>query len=140
MVVVRKFGRFRKYGTVVISQASNNLFFTLRGGRGLVIRWTSLGQHGFVGPRKGTIDAAASVAYRFGRLLRRTGFFWLNLHIKSRLTTKLRVAIRSFIRGGRFYRKGLRYKFALHQFKFGEIIFTPPYPHNGMRQRKLRRV
>jgi small subunit ribosomal protein S11 len=111
-------------GQAHIHSSFNNIIISLTNNNGQVISWSSAGKMGFRGSKKNTPYAAQVAAEDCGREAHDLG---------------LR-KIRAFVKGpGAGRESAMR---ALHNMgiEIIEIIDATPFPHNGCRPPKRRRV
>lgn len=103
---------------------NNNFFFSLRR-RGKLVLWTSCGLQGFKGPRRSSVLAVEETSKIFAKSIQNRGFKWLDLHIVSLFSSRVKAALKGF---------------SFFEFKFRLVRLIPPISHNGMKFKKKRRV
>ena len=113
-----------KSGRVYISSSYNNTIITLTDLQGNTITWTSAGNVGFKGTKKGTPFAASKVAEVLAQRAQKLGIDKVEILVKG-IGSGRESAIRSLAN------KGL---------EIVSIQDITPIPHNGCRPPKVRRV
>lgn len=111
-------------GRVYISSSYNNTILTLTDQQGNTLTWTSAGNAGFKGTKKGTPFAASKVAEILAQRAQRLGIDKVEVLVKG-IGSGRESAIRSLAN------KGLT---------ITAIQDVTPVPHNGCRPPKPRRV
>jgi len=111
-------------GRVYINASYNNTVITVTDVQGNVMAWASAGSLGFGGPRKATPFAAQKIIAALVEKLQGAGPQDIDIIVKG-IGSGRDSAIRSLIN---------------HGFNILSIKDATPIPHNGPRQRKVRRV
>lgn len=111
-------------GKIFIQASYNNTLITVTDDKGNVVTWLSSGSLGFSGPKKSTPFAASKVAEAIAEKVQRSGPFNVEILVKG-IGAGRDSAIRSLAAKG---------------FNILSIKDVTPIPHNGPRQRKVRRV
>lgn len=111
-------------GKVYISSSYNNTILTLTDSEGNTLTWTSAGNVGFKGTKKGTPYAASKVAELLAQRAQKIGIDKVEVLVKG-IGSGRESAIRSLAN------KGLQ---------ITSIQDITPIPHNGCRPPKPRRV
>lgn len=111
-------------GKVYIFSSYNNTIITLTDLEGNVLTWTSAGNVGFEGTRKGTPYAASKTAEVMARAIENFGIKKIHVFVKG-----IGVGRESAIR-----------TLAAHNVEVISIKDITPIPHNGSRPPKVRRV
>ena len=113
-----------KEGRIYISSSYNNTILTLTDSRGDVLYWTSAGNIGFKGAKKGTPFAASKVA---------------GAMIQAAKKLKIR-KIKIFVKGVGSGRDSAIRSLAARDLDIVSIKDVTALPHNGCRPKKPRRV
>lgn len=113
-----------KEGKIYISSSYNNTLMTLTDSQGNTLTWTSAGNIGFKGTKKGTPFAASKVAEVMAQRTRKFGIERVAILVKG-VGSGRESAIRSLVNRG------------LDILSIEDIT---PVPHNGCRPPKVRRV
>ncbi len=111
-------------GVVYVQSTYNNTRVTLADKNGDVVAWSSAGNVGFKGAKKGTPFAASKVAELIVEKGRMIGLNEIDVEIKG-VGAGRESALRSLISSG---------------LEINSIKDTTPIPHNGPKPRKPRRV
>jgi len=111
-------------GRVYIMSSYNNTIITITDSQGNVLAWTSAGNIGFKGTKKGTPFAASKVAEAAGQVLKKLGIEKIAIFVKG-VGSGRESAIRSL---------------AARELEIISIKDITPIPHNGCRPPKVRRV
>lgn len=111
-------------GNVYIQATYNNTIITISDVNGNVLAWATAGNLGFKGPRKSTPFAASKVAESVIEKVKKLGMEDVSVFVRG-IGSGRESAIRSIAS------RGLNVSF---------IKDMTPIPHNGCRQRKVRRV
>jgi len=111
-------------GRVYIFSSYNNTILTLTDPQGNVLYWTSAGQIGFKGTKKGTPFAASKVAETMAQATKKFGIEKIQILIKG-IGSGRESAIRSL---------------ATRDLDIVSIKDITPIPHNGCRPPKVRRM
>jgi len=111
-------------GRVYIFSSYNNTILTLTDPQGNVLYWTSAGQIGFKGTKKGTPFAASKVAETMAQATKKFGIEKIQVLIKG-IGSGRESAIRSL---------------ATRDLDIVSIKDITPIPHNGCRPPKVRRM
>lgn len=111
-------------GRVYINASYNNTVITVTDAHGNVMAWASAGSLGFGGPRKATPFAAQKIIAALAEKLQGNGPADIDIIVKG-IGSGRDSAIRSLIN---------------HGFNVLSIKDATPIPHNGPRQKKVRRV
>jgi small subunit ribosomal protein S11 len=120
----KKTKRIVSEGVLHIHSTFNNTIVTITDLQGNVLVWSSAGQCGFKGSRKGTPFAAQVAAEAAGRKAAELGMRHLQVHVKGPGAGR-ESALRSLQAAG---------------FNVSVIKDVTPIPHNGCRPPKRRRV
>lgn len=113
-----------KEGKLYISSSYNNTLMTLTDSQGNTLTWTSAGNIGFKGTKKGTPFAASKVAELIAQRAKKLGVERVEILVKG-VGSGRESAIRSLANRG------------LDILSIEDIT---PIPHNGCRPPKVRRV
>jgi len=113
-----------KEGRIYIASSYNNTIMTLTDSLGNTLTWTSAGNIGFKGTKKGTPFAASKVAEVMAQRAQKLGVERVEVYIKG-IGSGRESAIRSLANRG------------LDIIAIADIT---PIPHNGCRPPKVRRV
>ena len=113
-----------KEGRIYIFSSYNNTILTLTDLQGNVLYWTSAGQIGFKGTKKGTPFAASKVAETMVQAAKKFGIVSVQVLVKG-IGSGRESAIRSL---------------AARDLDIVSIKDITPIPHNGCRPPKVRRV
>jgi len=113
-----------KEGKIYISSSYNNTIMTLTDPQGNTLTWTSAGNIGFKGTKKGTPFAASKVAEVMAQRAQKLGINKVELFVKG-IGSGRESAVRSLVNRG------------LDVISIEDIT---PIPHNGCRPPKVRRV
>ncbi|MBI2865862.1 MAG: 30S ribosomal protein S11 [Chloroflexi bacterium] len=111
-------------GRAYIQSTFNNTIITLTDSQGNVLAWSSAGQSGFKGSRKGTPYAAQLAAEGVARRAREFGLQQVDVFVKGPGSGR-EAALRSLQAAG---------------LNITSIRDVTPIPHNGCRPPKRRRV
>lgn len=111
-------------GVAHINATFNNTLVTITDAQGNAIAWSSAGQQGFKGSRKGTPFAAQLAAEAAAKAAQEHGMRSLNVHLKGPGSGR-ESAVRALAAAG---------------FDVQVIKDVTPIPHNGCRPKKQRRV
>ena len=111
-------------GRVYIFSSYNNTILTLTDSQGNVLHWTSAGQIGFKGTKKGTPFAASKVAETMAQATKKLGIMRVQVLVKG-IGSGRESAIRSL---------------AARDLDIVSIKDITPIPHNGCRPPKVRRM
>jgi len=113
-----------KEGRIYIFSSYNNTILTLTDSQGNVLYWTSAGQIGFKGTKKGTPFAASKVAETMAQATKKLGIMRVQVLVKG-IGSGRESAIRSL---------------AARDLDIVSIKDITPIPHNGCRPPKVRRM
>jgi len=113
-----------KEGRIYIFSSYNNTILTLTDPQGNVLYWTSAGQIGFKGTKKGTPFAASKVAETMAQATKKFGIVSVQVLVKG-IGSGRESAIRSL---------------AARDLDIVSIKDITPIPHNGCRPPKVRRM
>jgi len=113
-----------KEGRIYIFSSYNNTILTLTDHQGNVLYWTSAGQIGFKGTKKGTPFAASKVAETMAQATKKLGIIRVQVLVKG-IGSGRESAIRSL---------------AARDLDIVSIKDITPIPHNGCRPPKVRRM
>ena len=113
-----------KEGKIYIASSYNNTIMTLTDSLGNTLTWTSAGNIGFKGTKKGTPFAASKVAEVMAQRAQKLGVERVEVYIKG-IGSGRESAIRSLANRG---------------LDIIAIADVTPIPHNGCRPPKVRRV
>ena len=113
-----------KEGRIYIFSSYNNTILTLTDPQGNVLYWTSAGQIGFKGTKKGTPFAASKVAETMAQAAKKFGIVSVQVLVKG-IGSGRESAIRSL---------------ATRDLDIISIKDITPIPHNGCRPPKVRRM
>jgi len=113
-----------KEGRIYIASSYNNTIMTLTDSRGNTLTWTSAGNIGFKGTKKGTPFAASKVAEVMAQRAQKLGIERVEVLVKG-IGSGRESAIRSLANRG---------------LDIVMIEDITPVPHNGCRPPKVRRV
>ena len=113
-----------KEGRIYIFSSYNNTILTLTDPQGDVLYWTSAGQIGFKGTKKGTPFAASKVAETMAQAAKKFGIVSVQVLVKG-IGSGRESAIRSL---------------ATRDLDIISIKDITPIPHNGCRPPKVRRM
>ena len=113
-----------KEGRIYIFSSYNNTILTLTDSQGNVLYWTSAGQIGFKGTKKGTPFAASKVAETMVQAAKKFGIEKIQVLVKG-IGSGRESAIRSL---------------AARNLDIVSIKDITPIPHNGCRPPKVRRM
>jgi len=113
-----------KEGRIYIFSSYNNTILTLTDHQGNVLYWTSAGQIGFKGTKKGTPFAASKVAETMAQATKKLGIMRVQVLVKG-IGSGRESAIRSL---------------AARDLDIVSIKDITPIPHNGCRPPKVRRM
>ena len=111
-------------GRIYIFSSYNNTILTLTDPQGNVLYWTSAGQIGFKGTKKGTPFAASKVAETMAQATKKLGIIRVQVLVKG-IGSGRESAIRSL---------------AARNLDIVSIKDITPIPHNGCRPPKVRRM
>jgi len=111
-------------GRIYIFSSYNNTILTLTDPQGNVLYWTSAGQIGFKGTKKGTPFAASKVAETMVQAAKKFGIEKIQVLVKG-IGSGRESAIRSL---------------AARNLDIVSIKDITPIPHNGCRPPKVRRM
>ena len=109
---------------VYVSSSYNNTKLTLTNNRGQVLAWKSAGSVGFKGTKKATSFAASRVAEAIANICKKLAIEKLSVYIKG-VGAGRESAVRTLVAQG---------------INVVLIKDVTPVPHNGCRQKKVRRV
>lgn len=112
-------------GKIYISSSYNNTIVTLTNLRGQVLAWKSAGAVGFKGTKKSTSFAASKVAENIANICKKIGIVDRIEVLVKGIGAGRESAVRTLITQG------------LNVVSIKDIT---PIPHNGCRQKKVRRV
>jgi small subunit ribosomal protein S11 len=113
-----------KEGRIYIFSSYNNTILTLTDSQGNVLYWTSAGQIGFKGTKKGTPFAASKVAETMAQAAKKLRIEKIQVLVKG-IGSGRESAIRSL---------------AARDLDIVSIKDITPIPHNGCRPPKVRRM
>ena len=113
-----------KEGRIYIFSSYNNTILTLTDHQGNVLYWTSAGQIGFKGTKKGTPFAASKGAETMAQATKKLGIMRVQVLVKG-IGSGRESAIRSL---------------AARDLDIVSIKDITPIPHNGCRPPKVRRM
>jgi len=113
-----------KEGRIYISSSYNNTICTLTDLTGNTISWTSAGNIGFKGTKKGTPFAASKVAEAISERAKKLGI----------------ERVEVFVKGIGAGRESVIRSLAVRGLEILSIKDVTPIPHNGCRPPKVRRV
>jgi len=112
-------------GKIFISSSYNNTILTLTNSKGQVLAWKSAGSVGFKGTKKSTSFAASRVAEAIANVCKKIGIVdRIDVLVKG-IGAGRESAVRALITQG---------------LNVVSIKDVTPIPHNGCRQKKVRRV
>jgi len=111
-------------GRVYVNATYNNTVITITDIKGNVVAWASAGSLGFSGPKKATPFASSKVIAALAEKVKATGPNTVSVIVRG-VGSGRDSAIRSLISQG---------------FNVISIKDATPIPHNGPRQKKVRRV
>jgi len=112
-------------GKIYISSSYNNTILTLTNSKGQVLSWKSAGSVGFKGTKKSTSFAASRVAEAIANICKKMGIIdRIDVYVKG-IGAGRESAVRALITQG---------------LNIASIKDITPIPHNGCRQKKVRRV
>jgi len=111
-------------GIAHINATFNNTLVTITDAQGNAVAWSSAGQQGFKGSRKGTPFAAQLAAEAAGKAAQEHGMKTIDVHIKGPGSGR-ESALRALQAVG---------------FNVLSLIDVTRIPHNGCRAKKQRRV
>jgi small subunit ribosomal protein S11 len=111
-------------GKVFVSSSYNNTILTLTNSRGQVLAWKSAGSVGFKGTKKATSFAASRVAEAIANICKKLGVEKIDVLIRG-IGAGRESAVRALVAQG---------------LNVVSIKDVTPMPHNGCRQKKVRRV
>jgi len=112
-------------GKIYISSSYNNTILTLTNSKGQVLAWKSAGSVGFKGTKKSTSFAASRVAEAIANVCKKIGVIdRIDVYVKG-IGAGRESAVRALITQG---------------LNITSIKDITPIPHNGCRQKKVRRV
>ena len=112
-------------GKIFISSSYNNTILTLTNSKGQVLAWKSAGSVGFKGTKKSTSFAASRVAETIANVCKKIGLVdRIDVLVKG-IGAGRESAVRTLITQG---------------LNVVSIKDVTPIPHNGCRQKKVRRV
>jgi len=112
-------------GKIYISSSYNNTILTLTNSKGQVLAWKSAGSVGFKGTKKSTSFAASRVAEAIANICKKMGVVDRIEVLVKGIGAGRESAVRALITQG------------LNVVSIKDIT---PIPHNGCRQKKVRRV
>jgi len=112
-------------GKIYISSSYNNTILTLTNSKGQVLAWKSAGSVGFKGTKKSTSFAASRVAEAIANICKKMGVVDRIEVLVKGIGAGRESAVRALITQG------------LNVVSIKDIT---PLPHNGCRQKKVRRV
>jgi len=112
-------------GKIYISSSYNNTILTLTNSKGQVLAWKSAGSVGFKGTKKSTSFAASRVAENIANICKKMGIVDRIEVLVKGIGAGRESAVRTLITQG------------LNVVSIKDIT---PIPHNGCRQKKVRRV
>ena len=112
-------------GRIFISSTYNNTILTLTNSKGQVLAWKSAGSVGFKGAKKSTSFAASRVAETIATICKKIG-----------VVDKIEVSIKGIGAG----RESAVRTLITQGLNVVSIKDVTPIPHNGCRQKKVRRV
>jgi small subunit ribosomal protein S11 len=111
-------------GKIYVSSSYNNTLVTLTNQRGQVLAWKSAGSVGFKGAKKATSFAASRVAEALANICKKLGIEKIEVLIKG-IGSGRESVVRTLVAQG---------------LNITSIRDITPIPHNGCRQKKVRRV
>jgi small subunit ribosomal protein S11 len=112
-------------GKIYISSSYNNTILTLTNSKGQVLAWKSAGSVGFKGAKKSTSFAASKVAETIANACKKMG-----------IVEKIEVSVKGIGAG----RESAVRTLIAQGLNVISIKDVTPIPHNGCRQKKVRRV
>jgi len=112
-------------GKIYISSSYNNTILTLTNSKGQVLAWKSAGSVGFKGTKKSTSFAASRVAETIANICKKMG-----------VVDKIEVLVKGIGAG----RESAVRTLITQGLNVVSIKDVTPIPHNGCRQKKVRRV
>jgi len=112
-------------GKIFISSSYNNTIVTLTNSKGQVLAWKSAGSVGFKGTKKSTSFAASRVAETIANICKKIGVVDRIEVLVKGIGAGRESAVRTLISQG---------------INVVSIKDVTPIPHNGCRQKKVRRV
>jgi small subunit ribosomal protein S11 len=112
-------------GKIFISSSYNNTILTLTNSKGQVLAWKSAGSVGFKGTKKSTSFAASRVAEAIANICKKIG-----------VVDRIEVLVRGIGAG----RESAVRTLIAQGLNIVSIKDVTPIPHNGCRQKKVRRV
>ncbi len=112
-------------GKIYISSSYNNTILTLTNSKGQVLAWKSAGSVGFKGTKKSTSFAASRVAETIANICKKMG-----------IVDKIEVLVKGIGAG----RESAVRTLITQGLNVVSIKDITPLPHNGCRQKKVRRV
>lgn len=112
-------------GKIYISSSYNNTILTLTNSKGQVLAWKSAGSVGFKGTKKSTSFAASRVAEAIANICKKMG-----------VVDKIEVLVKGIGAG----RESAVRALITQGLNVVSIKDVTPIPHNGCRQKKVRRV
>ena len=112
-------------GKIYVSSSYNNTILTLTNSKGQVLAWKSAGSVGFKGTKKSTSFAASRVAEAIANICKKIGVVDKIEDLVKGIGAGRESAVRALITQG------------LNVVSIKDIT---PIPHNGCRQKKVRRV
>jgi len=112
-------------GKIFISSSYNNTILTLTNSKGQVLAWKSAGSVGFKGTKKSTSFAASRVAETIANICKKIGIVDRIEVLVKGIGAGRESAVRTLISQG---------------LNVVSIKDVTPIPHNGCRQKKVRRV
>jgi small subunit ribosomal protein S11 len=112
-------------GKIYISSSYNNTILTLTNSKGQVLAWKSAGSVGFKGSKKSTSFAASKVAETIANICKKIGVVDRIEVLVKGIGAGRESAVRTLIAQG---------------LNIVSIKDVTPIPHNGCRQKKVRRV
>ncbi|MFA6190190.1 MAG: 30S ribosomal protein S11 [Candidatus Staskawiczbacteria bacterium] len=112
-------------GKIYITSTYNNTIITLTNSKGQVLAWKSAGSVGFKGAKKSTSFAASRVAETIAAICKKMG-----------VVDKIEVSIKGIGAG----RESAVRTLITQGLNVVSIKDVTPIPHNGCRQKKVRRV
>ena len=117
-------GRIINRGKAYIRASYNNTMIAITDEIGSVMAWSSAGSLGFKGPKKATPYAASKVAAAVMEKIKKSGLNEIEVFVKG-IGSGRESAVRSLASQG---------------LNIISIKDLTPIPHNGPRQKKVRRV